>query len=263
MSLRPCRRSGAMAIAVVWLLAALIAISHSAMQYVCAKGGGVGLPQGGGLAGSRSAHANPDRVRLRCAAVDDAEPPAPPNVGWGHDGWGGKEAVVAISILGTLGLVLGSFDPWSISKGRKVESTLPLTQMFRGLTDVADKVVPIRIQRHKEEQQGFVTALGVMVPIVAGVLSKSEAIDVGMLGATQGVDVLEIGKVYEAKDVTLNWWPILVQSANGNGSYTCKIVSASTEFDGEPVWPEVWPGNCRIVRRPESVQKDMLPNCAA
>jgi len=263
MSLRPCRRSGAMAIAAVWLIAAFIAISHSGLQYVGAKGGGRSLSQAAGLAGCRGAQAKPDRVRLECAGADAN---GPPNVSWGAGGtssYGPKEALVGITILGTLAMVLSSFDPWSIQHARKTGSTLGMFQVFKGVGDVADKVVPIRIQRHKEEQQGFVTALGVMVPIVAGVLSKSEAIDVGMLGATQGVDVLEIGKVYEAKDVTLNWWPILVQSANGNGSYTCKIVSASTDFDGEPVWPEVWPGNCRIVRRPESVQQDMLPNCAA
>lgn len=260
--MRSFSRAGAIT-TTLGLVACMVATTQMALQY---------MQPGRAIAGTRplagSSHlVNAPRTTPHvgprgCAATDDADVAVGPDIGWGPV-WGGKEVVTAVSILATLALVMSQADPWSRRAGARTQNTLAFSQSFRGFGSALDKVLPSRIQRLREEQQEFVTTLAVVVPMAVGCLSKSGGIDVGFLGDKKTFTALEPGKVYEAKDVAGNWWPVVVQSSNGDESYTCKIVSKVDNFEGEAVWPSVWPGNCRTVRMPERIQTDMLANCAA
>jgi len=255
------RLSGAGAIAALWLVAGLVATTHMGLQYMQPSGAIAGArPLVGSshrVGATRTAH----RVTRGCAVTDDLDVAPGPDIGWGPS-WGGKEAVTAVSILGTLAICLSQSDPWHRREGAKTQNTLPFSRSFRALGTALDKLMPSRAQKVREQQQEFVTTVAVLVPMVAGCLSKSGGIDVGFLGDTKTFTELETGKVYEAKDAAGNWWPVVVESSNGDESYTCTMISKGDKFEDERVWSSVWPGNCRTVRQPERVMPDMLANCA-
>jgi len=247
-------------LAACWCLACVVVLKHMTLQYITPGG----CSASSDVRSSTSqilAHQRPMKTQRKCAATDDAPEVEGPNVGWGPTSTG-KEVLPAVAIIGTLLLYWSTVDPWSLRHSTRSAGTVPLKRSFDQLGMALDKMLPHRAQKVREQQQQFVTALALVAPIAAGVLTKTGALNVGFLGDDDPIDTLEIGKVYESRDGTGNWWPVVVESNNGDDSWACKIVGMM-EFVDEPVWPQVWAGNCRKVRAKSAVRPDMVDNCWA
>lgn len=73
-----------------------------------------------------------------------------------------------------------------------------------------------------------------------------------------------IGEMYEGQDVEGNFWPIMAEYPNHDGSYVCAVLPSGTPFDRRGVWQHVWPCNCREftpghTMGPGQMQRNQLP----
>lgn len=246
-------------LAAIYGLATVIVLKHVALQYVSGVSASTDVRS---AASQILAHQRPMKTQRNCAATDDIpEVQEPPDLGYGPT-VSGKEVLPALAIVGTLLMYYSTLNPGDIRHSTRSAGTVPLKRSFDQLAIQLDKILPHRAQKVREQQQDLVTSIALVAPIAAGVLTKSGALNVGFLGEDDSIDTLEIGKVYESRDATGNWWPVVVESSNGDDSWACKIVGMM-EFVDEPVWPLVWAGNCRKVRSKSSVRPDMVDNCWA
>lgn len=248
-------------VALLWGVAGVLALSHSALQYINVAG--MSARPGGFLQKQRSVGVEMQAKNdVRAPAARDSVDASPKDTNYfgSNTSYYGAGIVAALVGLGTFSATSG---PVGLAKYAPNPDSDAMSRAVREL-----KIIQFEVDREtnpaaleKKTRQRILTAgTAIGVPLgLAALALKFKIPNPGKAWEKEGDKTFRVGGVYEARDETSVWWPVRVQSMNPDGSYACCVCAIGAQVDASVTgaWGQVWPSHMRLLTQEDLVPKEM------